>query len=100
MGTVTREQITDFIKSHKAEFLEKYGVYKIGLFGSIARGEQTESSDIDIAIEMEQARKNLHNFLSFKRYLENEFGANVDLGIESTLKPTVKEKIKREIIYV
>jgi predicted nucleotidyltransferase len=100
MGTVSREQITDFLKSHKTEFLEKFGVCKIGLFGSIARGEQTEFSDIDIAIEMDPGKKNLHNFLEFKRFLEKEFGKPVDLGIESTLKSAVKDEVKEEIIYV
>lgn len=100
MGVVSREQITDFLKSHKIEYREKYGICKIGLFGSIVRGEQTESSDIDIAIEMEPSKKNLHNFLSFKRDLESRFGTTVDLGIESTLKQSVKENIKNEIVYV
>jgi len=90
----------DFIRVHKVEFLEKYGVQKIGIFGSVVRGEQTDSSDIDIAIEMAPDRKNLHNFLEFRRFLEKYFGTRIDLGIESTLKPAIKNTIKNEIIYV
>ena len=100
MVASTKEDICLYLKSHKDEFLEKYGVYRIGLFGSIVRNEQTEASDIDIAIEIEPDKKNLRNFLAFKRYLENEFGRPVDLGVESTLKPLVREMIKNEIIYV
>ncbi|KAF0220686.1 MAG: DNA polymerase beta domain-containing [Geobacteraceae bacterium] len=99
-GVTTKEQIAEFIRNHREEFLLKYGVRRIGLFGSIVRDELTESSDIDIAIEMEPGKKNIHNFLAFKRYLENEFGRPVDLGIESTLKPLVREMINREIMYV
>lgn len=95
-----REEIITFIRSNKALFNDKYGVSKVGLFGSIARNADTETSDIDIVIEMEPSKKNIHNFLSFKRLLENEFGRPVDLGIESTLKSVVRETIKEEIIYV
>lgn len=58
------------------------------------------TSDIDIAIEMLPEKKNLHNFLELRRFLEKSLGAPVDLGIESTLKPAVKNLIKNEIIYV
>ena len=77
-----------------------YGVYKIGLLGSFVRHEQTEASDIDIAIEMVPGKKNLHNFLAFKRHLENELGRKVDLGIASALKPEARKFIEKEIIYV
>jgi predicted nucleotidyltransferase len=100
MGTISKVELTNFIKENKAEFLKKYGVAKIGIFGSIARGEQTEESDIDIAIEMAPGRKNLHNFLEFRRFLEKSLGTSVDLGIESTLKPAIRDQIQKEIIYV
>jgi len=100
MASITKEELIEFIKAHKADLLEKYGVKKIGFFGSIARGDQTASSDIDIAIEMVPTKKNLHNFLELRRFLESNLGAPVDLGIESTLKPAVRSSIKDEIIYV
>jgi uncharacterized protein len=96
----TKKQIAEFIKNHKEEFFFQYGITKIGLFGSIGRDELTIGSDIDIAIEMEPEKKNLYNFLAFKRYLEKELGRPVDLGIESALKPLVREMIKDEIMYV
>lgn len=100
MPIVTEEQIISFIKAHKDDFHERYGVYRIGLFGSFVRHEQTEESDIDVAIEMEPAKKNIHNFLAFKRHLEKEFGRKVDLGIESALKPEARKFIEKEIVYV
>ncbi|WP_200802495.1 nucleotidyltransferase family protein [Desulfopila aestuarii] len=80
--------------------MEKYGVQKIGFFRSVARGEQTLKSDIDIAIEMLPEKRNLQNFVALLRYIEKSLGAPVDLGIESTLKPAVKDSIQNEIIYV
>lgn len=94
------EQVLEFLKAHKQEFYDQYGVESIGVFGSIVRDELREDSDIDIAIEMVASRKSLRNFLAFKRQLESTFNRSVDLGIESTLKPAVKESIARDIFYV
>ncbi len=94
------DQIIEFLRLNKQEFYDQYGVESIALFGSVVRGEMSEGSDIDIAIEMVAARKSLHNFLAFKRQLEKTFHRPVDLGIESTLKPAVKESIARDILYV
>ncbi len=97
---MTKTFVLDFLTQHKSEYLTKYGVTKIGLFGSYARGDSKESSDIDIAIEMIDAKKSLHTFFSLKRELEKAFNVKVDLGIESAFKPIAKERISKEIIYV
>ena len=49
---MTKAFILDFLAQHKNDFFQKYGVTKIGLFGSYVRGDFKEESDIDIAIEM------------------------------------------------
>ncbi len=97
---MTKVYILKFLSQNKDEFLKKYGVTKIGLFGSYARGDFTKDSDIDIAIEMLNEKKGLSTFFSFKRELEEMFNLKVDLGIESSLKPIAKERILKEIVYV
>ena len=97
---MTKTYILNFLKNHRQELSEKFGVTKIGLFGSYARGEETSTSDIDIAIEMQKDKKTLSTFFELKRELEKQFHKKVDLGIESTLKPIVQEYVKKEIIYV
>ena len=92
--------ILESLRLHKEELTNKYGLIKIGLFGSYARDEQREESDIDIAIEIQKDKKNIHTFLKIKREIEDLFGKKVDLGIESSLKPIAKEYINKEIIYV
>lgn len=94
------QQVLEFLRAHKQEYLDQYGVNRIGVFGSVLRDELRDDSDIDIAIEMELSRKSLRNFLAFKRELEQAFNRPVDLGIESTLKPAVKKSIERDIRYV
>lgn len=94
-----KKDIIVFLTSHKNEFRDKYGVTKIGLFGSYARGTESESSDIDIAVEIESNNK-FRSFFGLKRELERGLGKKVDLGIESTLKPVANQYISKEIIYV
>lgn len=100
MPYCAKEQLVNYLKEHKQEFMDSYGVTKIGIFGSAARDELQETSDIDIAIEMIPEKKNLQNFLGFKRLLEQQFGRRVDLGMESALKPVVRASIRKEIVYV
>lgn len=97
---MTKDMILESLRLHKEELMNKHGLIKIGLFGSYARDEQREESDIDIAIEIQKDKKNIHTFLKIKREIEDLFGKKVDLGIESSLKPIAKEYINKEIIYV
>jgi predicted nucleotidyltransferase len=95
----TKEGILNYLKEHKKELQEKYGVTKIGLFGSYARGDITIDSDIDIAVEIESDNK-FRSFFELKYYLEKNLGGKIDLGIESSLKQEAKKYIAQEIIYV
>jgi hypothetical protein len=97
---LSKKQIVEFLRAHKQEFYDQYGIEKTALFGSIVRGKMREGSDIDIAMGMVAARKTLRNFLAFKRQLEKTFHHPVDLGIESPLKPAVRDSIARDILYV
>jgi len=96
---ITRQEIIQFIRSHKQQLRDTYGVTRIGLFGSYARNEAKEGSDIDLTVEIQSSNK-YRSFLGLKRHLEKNFNQKVDLGIESTLKPIAKLHILKEIIYV
>ena len=60
---MTKSAILDYLRSHKIELNEKYGVSKIGLFGSYARDEADSESDIDIAVEIDKEKKISTHFL-------------------------------------
>ena len=96
---MNKQEIIEFLTLHKKELYSEYGVTRIGIFGSYARGEMKKDSDIDIAVEIESENK-YRSFFGLKRYLEQKFETKVDLGIESTLKPVAKRNISKEIIYV
>ena len=95
---MTREQIIDFLRQHKQEMHETFGVTKIGLFGSYVRGTASEDSDIDIAVELAGDRL-FRKFFALELFLKSNLQKNIDLGIESTLKPIVRERVAKEILY-
>ncbi|MCF6173511.1 MAG: nucleotidyltransferase family protein [Campylobacteraceae bacterium] len=97
----TKKEILDFLKQNQKLLLETYHITRIGLFGSFAREEQKESSDVDILIDIQDGTKNIHDLkLSLKKYLSNAFGRNVDLAREKYLKPYAKKHILKDILYV
>jgi len=96
---IERQQILQIIRNHLKDLRNKYGVVRIGIFGSVSRNEATSHSDIDIAVELESNFKTLHNYLELERYLSQLLGAPVDLGIEGTLKPEVRERVHADMIY-
>jgi len=93
------EEIVTHLKNKKKFLYDRFGVIRIGVFGSFVRNEQTHSSDIDMVVEIEKSRKNIHNFLQLKRFLEKDLSREIDLGFEHTLKPILREKVKGQIIY-
>lgn len=88
-------EIIDLLKSHAKYIKANFSVKRIGLFGSFARGEQKESSDIDILVEFE--KPTFRNFMNLSIYLEDLFGKEVDLvtvkGLHSRIRPYVEKDV-------
>lgn len=80
--------------------IKSYGVKRIGLFGSFARGEQTDLSDIDFLVEFYQDKKTFDNYMDLKFFLEELFVRKVDLVIAEAVKPDIKSNITRSVRYV
>lgn len=96
---MNKNEILDFLKTHKKEMRDTFGVNKIGLAGSYARDEATVESDIDILVEITSNNK-FRSFFGLLYYLQKNLQKKIDLGIESALKPIVKKYILEDIIYV
>jgi len=95
------EEIEKLLKRHKDELRRKYGVRKIGIFGSYLRGEAKEGSDLDILVEFEpNAGLSLLDFVELENYLSELLGVKVDLVDKSALKPRIGKQILREVSYI
>ena len=97
----TKKEVLDFLKQNRKFLLDNYHITRIGLFGSFAREEQKDGSDVDILIDIQDGTKNIHDLkLSLKKYLSNAFGRNVDLAREKYLKPYATKYILQDALYV
>ena len=79
--------------------LQCYGVKRVGLFGSYARGEMREDSDIDILVEIEKDIS-LLDFVGLKLEIEEALGKRVDLVEYNTIKPLLRERILNEQVII
>jgi uncharacterized protein len=80
--------------------IRAYGVCQYGLFGSFARNEQRDTSDIDILVEFEPGKKTFDNFMNLGFFLEELLGRRVDLLTKEALSPYIGPRILREVEYV
>ena len=87
------------LKINEQLIRQKYGVKRIGIFGSFARGEEKEGSDIDILIEFEKGRKTFNNYMDLKFFLVDLFHRKVDLVTVEALRPQLKDSILKEVSY-
>lgn len=96
---MNRSMILDYIKAHKRFFKKEFKVKKIGLFGSFARDEEDDNSDIDIVVELE--KPDMFYLIGIKQTLEEKFNKKVDVvRIRDKMNEVLKDKIMREVIYV
>jgi uncharacterized protein len=92
---MTRDDILATIRANEAE-IRKLQVNELALFGSFARGEQTDSSDIDFYVEFE--KKTFDNYMGLRRLLERLFPRKIDLVIKSGIRPRLRDNILSEAI--
>ncbi len=91
--------ILEKLKELKPILLDKYGIEELALFGSMARGEYNQNSDIDIAI-LKMRESNFFLMMEAKYFLQKVFNRNIDIGIFDKMKTFVKNRIKKDFIYV
>jgi len=95
-------RVIQLLRDNRDYLCAEYGVSRIGLFGSVARGEADESSDVDIIVEFE--RPVGLQFVELADYLEDLLGRDVDLltpaGIQAIRSPRIAESIRQGVVYV
>ncbi len=94
---IDKTNILNYLKEHYKEFKNKYDIEQIGLFGSYARDEATEHSDIDIFVKM---KPSLFNVVGIKEQIEADLHKKVDIIREhKNIKPFFLEMINKDLIY-
>ena len=95
---MTKSEILRFLRAHKEELYEKYGLIKIGLFGSYAQDCFTDESDIDLYAEFKE--KKFRYIAGVWNYLEENLEKKVDLFYpHKNMRKSLKDSIEKEIIY-
>ena len=93
----TNDYIT-ILRKYLSAKADAYGITKIGIFGSVARNEQTEDSDVDVCVEMK--RPDLFTMVHIKEELQELFGKPVDIvRLRNNMNPMLLKQIKKDGIY-
>lgn len=97
-----REKVIEILRKEMPYCVSEYGVKRIGLFGSYAKGTPTQGSDIDVLVEFEKPIG--LKFMEFAEYIEGLLGTTVDIltpvGLEAIRVERVAGNIKENIVYV
>jgi len=98
-----KKEVMELLRKHRKD-IEKYGVKRIGLFGSVVRDEANEKSDVDVVVEFYKGRGEMKDFVGLIEFLEKLFNRKVDVltpaGIKGIRIKSVRERIKKEVEYV
>ena len=98
---MNKQDILNYLKSQQDKYSNKFGIKFIGVFGSFARDEANDKSDIDILYEIEKDKKlSIFSYLKLINELENTFHKKVDLVRDTTLKSQIKNYVYQDLAYV
>jgi hypothetical protein len=96
---MSRSEIVQILKDFKKNYALKYGIMLIGVFGSFARDEATDKSDVDIVVKT--TTPDPFNIVHIKEDLETRLNQHVDIvRLRDNMSPLLLKRIKKEAIYV
>jgi predicted nucleotidyltransferase len=94
-----KQKVLKILKQHKKLLKEKYGITKLGLFGSVARGEENPN-DVDIIFDFNNPKFDLLDMIQIKHIFEDKLNKKVDFIPLKGLKQSIRNYIDKEVIYV
>ena len=96
---MTRDDVLGLFHENM-EQIKAYGTSSVGLFGSLALGNYSEASDVDVLVTFEDDKKTFDNYMGLKFFLESMLNIEkVDLVIADSLKPGIREEVLRSTVY-
>lgn len=93
----TGHKLLDRLRAAVPEMKARFGVKRIGVFGSAARGEARPDSDVDVLVEFEDPA--FDRYMELKFFLEDLFGRPCDLVVDESLKESLRGSVHAEVLY-
>ena len=93
-----KDEIIIMINNLKSEVSERYKVKSIGLFGSVVRDEQKETSDMDVLVEFRDGA-DIFDLMGLELFLQDKLGHSVDVVSKMALRDEIREAVLKEVIY-
>lgn len=94
-----KQETLQLLTQHKPELIRRFGITDLALFGSTARDEAHDGSDIDVMVNFD-GRSTAKRYFGVQFYLEDLLGCTVDLVQEGVIRPEFKPYIERDLIHV
>jgi uncharacterized protein len=98
-AAMDRKAILDLVRAEAPTLREKYRLESLAVFGSMARGDDHEGSDVDVLVTF-QGRADFDRFMGQKLDLEDLLHRRVDLGTPDALRPEMRTDVERDLIHV
>ena len=95
---VERDEVVRRVQVHRAR-LRELGVDSLSLFGSVARGEAQQDSDVDLLVRFHGA-VTFDRFMDLKLFLEDLLGARIDLVTDKAIRPRLRAQVYGELLRV
>ncbi|AEJ61891.1 DNA polymerase beta domain protein region [Spirochaeta thermophila DSM 6578] len=96
---MNRQELISLLRTLKPVLEDRYRIRSIALFGSFARDEQTQSSDIDLLVEFEE-EADLFDLVGASQYLEKHLHRPVDLVSSRALGENLQESVRKDVVFV
>ncbi len=96
---MNKQVILTQLAGRMEEIRQRFSVKKLSIFGSVARGEVSDSSDVDVLVAFNRTA-NFDIFMDLKFYLEELLGMGVDLVTDKALRPQIRRAIEQEMVDV
>jgi len=96
---MNRQAVLTRLKGSFEEIQQRFSVKSLSIFGSVARDEAIDNSDVDVLVAFNQ-KASFDIFMDLKFYLEELLETSIDLVTDKALRPQVRQAIEREMIHV
>ncbi|MGB0723087.1 MAG: nucleotidyltransferase family protein [Gammaproteobacteria bacterium] len=96
---MTRDETLSILRQHKPEIIDRFGVARLAIFGSTARDEAEQGSDLDVLVGF-TGKANSRRYFGLQFFLEDLLACSVDLVTDRALRPELKPYIERDLVDV